>query len=114
MSYYLPYARTLQADFNYLIGTCQSLHDEVDPGSQVQGIVLVGDDGACIDAQMECGSLRKALLDNTHPIIKPWLFKYRVYLIYQQLDDDTTLYYQDLLDTLDRLGIPLTSGRYHH
>ncbi len=112
MSYYLPYAQAFKADFNYLIGTCQPIQD-MHPTSRVEGIVVVGDDGACIDAQMQCAALRSALLDDTYLMSKPWLFKYRVYLVHQQLDDDTTLYYRDLFETLDQLGIPFTSGRYH-
>jgi hypothetical protein len=61
--------------------------------------VIVGDDGACIFEQMQVDALRKALLDDSFLIGKPWLFKYQVYLVYQQEDDDTTLYYQELAET---------------
>jgi hypothetical protein len=110
MSYSLYHAQALKADFNYLIGTCLPLHDKGNT-SLVKGIVIVGDDGACIYEQMQCDSLRKALLDDSYLVSKPWLFKYRVYLIHHQLDDDTTWYYQDLFETLDQLGIPITTTR---
>ncbi len=62
---------------------------------------------------MQGDTLEKAMLDDAFIIRKPWLFKYRVYLIHAQLDDQATLYYGDLAETLEQLGIPFTSGRYH-
>jgi hypothetical protein len=111
MSSSLQYAQAFKADFQYLIGTCQSINNQRTT-NLVKGIVIVGDDGACIFEQMQVDALRKALRDDAFLISKPWLFKYRVYLIYQQEEDDTTLYYQELAETLDQLGIPFTSGVY--
>ncbi len=119
MNFFLPYAQSFKQDFKYLIGTrgCftepVSLQSAAPATGVVKGLVVVGDDGACIDAQMQCATLQKAIADDAYLIGKPWLFKYRVYLVHQQLDDDTTLYYRDLFETLDQLGIPFTSGRYH-
>ncbi len=119
MNFFLPYAQAFKQDFKYLIGTSGCFSGPVSPHSTapatgvVKGIVVVGDDGACIDAQMQCAALRRALLDDAYLVAKPWLFKYRVYLIHQQLDDDTTLYYRELSESLDQLGIPFASGRYH-
>jgi hypothetical protein len=119
MNFFLPYAQSFKQDFNYLIGTSGCFTEAVSPGSTapatgvVKGIVVVGDDGGCIDAQMQCLALREALRDDAYLIGKPWLFKYRVYLIHQQLDDDTTLYYRELGESLDQQGISFVPGKYH-
>jgi hypothetical protein len=119
MNFFLPYAQSFRQDFKYLIGTRGCFTGPVP--SQVttpetgivKGIVVVGDDGACIDAQMQCAALQQAIADDTYLISKPWLFKYRVYLIHQQIDDDTTYYYRELSETLDQQGISFVPGKYH-
>lgn len=118
MNYSLHHAQSFKQDFTYLIGTSQcftqpvSAHSSTLPTAVVKGIIIVGDDGACIAEQMQGEALQQALLDNSLLIRKPWLFKYRVYLIHGQPEDATTLYYRDLSETLDQLGIPFTSGKY--
>ena len=117
MNFFLPYAHSFKQDFTYLIGTngCftgPSTSNDTATGV-IKGIVVVGDDGACIDAQMQCDALREALGNDNYLISRPWLFKYRVYLIHQQLDDDTTLYYRELAESLDQQGIAFVPGKYH-
>ena len=117
MNFFLPYAQSFKRDFTYLIGTngCftgPSTSNDTATGV-VKGIVVVGDDGACIDAQMQLDALREALGNDNYLISRPWLFKYRVYLIHQQLDDDTTLYYQELAESLEQRGIAFVPGKYH-
>jgi len=119
MNFFLPYAQSFKQDFKYLIGTQGCFTGPVAPHSTnpatgvVKGIVVVGDDGACIDMQMQCDALSAALLDDGYLVSRPWLFKYRVYLIHQQLDDDTTWYYRELAELLDQQGIPFIPGKYH-
>ena len=73
MSYSLYHAQALKADFNYLLGTCLPLYDQQHT-SLVKGIVIVGDDGACIHEQMQYDSLQRALLDDSYLVGTPWLF----------------------------------------
>ena len=84
MNFFLPYAQSFKQDFNYLIGTQGFFTGPVATESAapatgvVKGIVVVGDDGACIDMQMQTEALSAALLDDGYLVSRPWLFKYRV------------------------------------
>jgi hypothetical protein len=69
--------------------------------------------GAASTPKCSASPSGKPCVDDAYLISKPWLFKYRVYLIHQQLDDDTTLYYRELSEMLDQQGIPFVPGKYH-
>jgi hypothetical protein len=120
MSYSLEHAQSFKRDFTYLIGSSQSfvrpgaIRMEASPADIVKGIIIVGDDGACISEQMQSAALQKAILDDNLIIRKPWLFRYRVYLIHGQQDNPEALYYRDLGETLDQLGISFTNSKYSH
>ncbi len=113
MSYYLQQAQAFKKDFNYLIGTRQCINEKKET-SLARGIVIVADDGACIEQQMQPEAMEKSLLDDTLLIRKPWVNKYRVYLIHQLSEGPTKLSYQNLTQSLDQLDIPFDVRKYEY